>query len=147
MAIKIGNINVGNKLPMLLIAGPCVIESAGLAHDVAGSIAEITKKLGIPFIYKSSFDKANRSSISSYRGPGVEEGLRILESVKQTIGVPVLTDVHEDTPLEEVASVVDVLQTPAFLCRQTNILPKIDNETIKLLKGQTTSLFSIGSKF
>ena len=141
MAIKIGNINVGNKLPMLLIAGPCVIESAGLAHDVAGSIAEITKKLEIPFIYKSSFDKANRSSMSSYRGPGVEEGLRILESIKQTIGVPVLTDVHEDTPLEEVASVVDVLQTPAFLCRQTNFILNVakQNKPMNIKKGQFLS--------
>ena len=128
MAIKVGNINVGNKLPMLLIAGPCVIESAGRAQDVAGSIAEITKQLGIPFIYKSSFDKANRTSGSSYRGPGVDEGLSILESIKQTIGVPVLTDVHEDTPLEEVA-------------RQTNFILNVakQNKPMNIKKGQFLS--------
>ena len=112
--------SVGLKQPFFLIAGPCVIESKQLALDTAGTLKEICQKLNIPFIYKSSFDKANRSSVDSFRGPGIDEGLKILAEVKKHIQVPVLTDVHEDTPLETVASVVDVLQTPAFLCRQTN---------------------------
>ncbi|HQN41710.1 MAG TPA: 3-deoxy-8-phosphooctulonate synthase, partial [Pseudomonadales bacterium] len=111
---------VGLDRPFFLIAGPCVIESEQLALDTAGELAELCRALDIPFIYKSSFDKANRSSHQSYRGPGIDAGLRILEQVKTQIGVPVLTDVHEETPIDEVASVVSVLQTPAFLCRQTN---------------------------
>ena len=124
--------------PFFLIAGTCVIESEQLALDTAGTLKEITSELGIPFIYKSSFDKANRSSGSSYRGPGMEEGLKILQKVKEEVGVPVLTDVHEDTPLGEVASVVDVLQTPAFLCRQTNFIQDVarQGKPVNLKKGQ-----------
>ncbi|MGB0268228.1 MAG: 3-deoxy-8-phosphooctulonate synthase, partial [Pseudomonadales bacterium] len=110
---------VGPTEPLFLIAGPCVIESQALAEETAGTLKTLTERLGVPFIYKSSFDKANRSSHASYRGPGLEAGLKVLEHVKKTFDLPVLTDVHEDTPMEEVASVVDVLQTPAFLCRQT----------------------------
>jgi 2-dehydro-3-deoxyphosphooctonate aldolase (KDO 8-P synthase) len=129
---------VGKKQPFFLIAGPCVIESESLAIETAGFLKEITTKLNIPFIYKSSFDKANRTSLDAFRGPGIEEGLRILALVKKTIGVPVLTDVHEDTPLDEVASVVDVLQTPAFLCRQTNFIQKIARIglPVNIKKGQ-----------
>lgn len=114
-----------NDKPFFLIAGPCVIESEALVLDVAGQLKEITDALKINFIFKSSFDKANRSSHASFRGPGLEKGLHILEKVKKQMGVPVLTDVHEDTPLNEVASVVDVLQTPAFLCRQTNFIQSV----------------------
>ncbi len=124
--------------PLFLIAGPCVIESEQLAVDTAGFLKELTTELNIPFIYKSSFDKANRSSHESFRGLGFETGLKILEKVKQTIGVPVLTDVHEDTPLAEVASVVDVMQTPAFLCRQTNFIQQVAKQGIpvNIKKGQ-----------
>ncbi len=124
--------------PLFLIAGPCVIESEGMAIETAGMLKEICKSLSIPFIYKSSFDKANRTSASSYRGPGIEAGLKILDKVKTQIGVPILTDVHEDTPLDEVASVVDVLQTPAFLCRQTNFIQRVaaTNKPINIKKGQ-----------
>jgi len=124
--------------PLFLIAGTCVIESEQMAIDTAGYLKELTDKLGMPFIYKSSFDKANRSSHESYRGPGIEEGLRILQAVKQQIGVPVLTDVHEDTPLSEVANVVDVMQTPAFLCRQTNFIQAVAEQGIpvNIKKGQ-----------
>ncbi len=129
---------VGLDRPLFLIAGPCVIESEQLALDTAGQLAEICQELGIPFIYKSSFDKANRTSGSSYRGPGLEGGLAILEKVKQQIGVPVLTDVHEDTPFAEVAAVVDVLQTPAFLCRQTNFIEQVASQgrPVNIKKGQ-----------
>ena len=128
----------GNELPLFLIAGPCVVESEQLALDSAGALAEMTTELGIPFIYKSSFDKANRSSVDSFRGPGIEEGLRVLELVRKQIGVPVITDVHEDTPLQEVASVVDVLQTPAFLCRQTNFIQSVAAAglPVNIKKGQ-----------
>ncbi|MCI0505758.1 MAG: 3-deoxy-8-phosphooctulonate synthase [Gammaproteobacteria bacterium] len=128
----------GLDQPFFLIAGTCVIESEPMALEVAGQLKELTAKLGIPFIYKSSFDKANRSSSQSFRGPGLEEGLRILSEVKKQIGVPVLTDVHEDTPLEEVASVVDVLQTPAFLCRQTNFIQNVarQGKPVNIKKGQ-----------
>ncbi len=130
--------DAGLDHPVFLIAGPCVIESEQLALDTAGRLREITGRLGIPFIYKSSFDKANRSSYASPRGPGLEEGLAILERVKSQIGVPVLTDVHEDTPLEEVAAVVDVLQTPAFLCRQTNFIQNVARQgrPVNIKKGQ-----------
>ena len=136
--MKLANYQVGNQLPFFLIAGTCVIESEQMAIDVAGQLQEITKKLGISLIYKSSFDKANRTSTKSYRGPGLEKGLAILEKVKQTYDLPVLTDVHEDTPLEEVASVVDVLQTPAFLCRQTNFILKVAQQglPVNIKKGQ-----------
>ena len=128
----------GLEHPLFLIAGPCVIENEQLTLDTAGRLAEITRLLGIPFIFKSSFDKANRTSSSSYRGPGIEQGLRILEQVKRQIEVPVLTDVHEDTPLEEVAAVVDVLQTPAFLARQTNFIRNVARQgrPVNIKKGQ-----------
>ena len=129
---------VGLDRPLFLIAGPCVIESEGLALETAGRLRELAAGLGIPFIYKSSFDKANRSSGDSFRGPGLEAGLAILEKVRREIGVPVLTDVHEDTPLGEVAAVVDVLQTPAFLCRQTNFILEVarQGKPVNLKKGQ-----------
>ncbi len=136
--MKLCGFEVGLEHPFFLIAGPCVIESEQLALDTAGKLKEITGQLSIPFIYKSSFDKANRSSYQSFRGPGIEEGLKILDKVKQQIGVPVLTDVHEDTPLDEVAAVVDVLQTPAFLCRQTNFIQNVANQgkPVNIKKGQ-----------
>jgi len=136
--IELCGFTVGNKKPFFLIAGPCVIESESLALETAGYLKEMTHRLGIPFIYKSSFDKANRMSHESFRGLGFEEGLRILELVKKTVGVPVLTDVHEDTPLSEVADVVDVLQTPAFLCRQTNFIQKVASFglPVNIKKGQ-----------
>jgi len=115
---------VGLDQPFFLLAGPCVIESEAMALGTATELKQITDKLGIPFIYKSSFDKANRSSIDSFRGLGMAEGLRILQKVKDEVGVPVITDVHEDTPMDEVADIVDVIQTPAFLCRQTNFILK-----------------------
>jgi len=129
---------VGPDRPLFLIAGPCVVESEQLSLDTAGKLREITDRVGIPFIYKSSFDKANRSSGDSYRGPGLEDGLRILAGVKEQIGVPILTDVHEDTPLDEVSDVVDVLQTPAFLCRQTNFILAVSRQglPVNLKKGQ-----------
>ena len=129
---------VGNDRPFFLIAGPCVIESEALALSTAETLKKLTERLGLPFIYKSSFDKANRSSGASYRGPGITEGLRILAKVKAEIGVPVITDVHEDTPLDEVASVVDVLQTPAFLCRQTNFIHNVCKQglPVNIKKGQ-----------
>ena len=136
--MKLCGFEVGLDRPLFLIAGPCVIESEQMALDTAGQLQEITARLGIPFIYKSSFDKANRSSHQSYRGPGFEEGLKILETVKTRLGVPVLTDVHEDTPLAEVAAVVDVLQTPAFLCRQTNFIQNVarQGKPVNIKKGQ-----------
>jgi 2-dehydro-3-deoxyphosphooctonate aldolase (KDO 8-P synthase) len=129
---------VGLDKPLFLIAGPCVIESEQLAMDTAGQLKAMCAELGVPFIYKSSFDKANRSSGASYRGPGIEAGLRILAEVKKQLGVPVLTDVHEDTPLVEVAEVVDVLQTPAFLCRQTNFIQNVARagRPVNIKKGQ-----------
>ncbi len=132
---------VGLDHPVFLIAGPCVIESEQLAVDTAGSLKEMTSRLGIPFIFKSSFDKANRSSAGSFRGPGATEGLRILAEVKRQVGVPVLTDVHEDTEMSEVAEVADVLQTPAFLCRQTNFIQRAARagRPLNLKKGQCLS--------
>jgi len=129
---------VGLDKPIFLIAGTCVIESEKSAMEVSTQLKQITDDLGIPFIYKSSFDKANRSSHNSYRGPGLEEGLRILRKVKEETGLPVLTDVHEDTPLDEVADVVDVLQTPAFLCRQTNFIQNVAKTglPVNIKKGQ-----------
>jgi len=128
----------GLDQPLFLIAGPCVIESEQLALDTSAELKTITEKLGIHFIYKSSFDKANRSAGNSFRGPGIEQGLRILQKVKDDIGVPVITDVHEDTPIDEVADVVDVLQTPAFLCRQTNFILKVAStgKPVNIKKGQ-----------
>jgi len=129
---------VGLDQPFFLISGPCVIESEQLAVETAGTLQAMARELGIPFIYKSSFDKANRSSTQSFRGLGIEKGLQILEKVKKDLGVPVLTDVHEDTPLDEVASVVDVLQTPAFLCRQTNFIQNVARQglPVNIKKGQ-----------
>jgi len=136
--MKLCGFEVGIDQPLFLIAGPCVIESEQLALDTAGALKALTDALGIPFIYKSSFDKANRTSSQSYRGPGIEEGLRILQKVKEQIGVPVLTDVHEDSPLAEVAAVVDVLQTPAFLVRQTNFIQNVarQGKPVNIKKGQ-----------
>ena len=136
--MKICGFEIGLDRPIFLIAGPCVIESEELAMESARVLKEMTGRLGIPFIYKSSFDKANRTSASSFRGPGLEEGLRILERVRSQLGVPVLTDVHEDTPLNEVASVADILQTPAFLCRQTGFIQQVARQgrPINIKKGQ-----------
>jgi 2-dehydro-3-deoxyphosphooctonate aldolase (KDO 8-P synthase) len=136
--MKICGFEVGIHAPLFLIAGPCVIESEALALDTAGYLRDLCQDLSISFIYKSSFDKANRSSGRSYRGPGIAKGLKILEQVKQQIGVPVLTDVHDDTPLSDVCSVVDVLQTPAFLCRQTNFIERVAsmNKPVNIKKGQ-----------
>jgi len=130
--------DIGLTRPFFLIAGPCVIESLQLQVDTAGKLKEITSRLGIPFIFKSSFDKANRSSGTSFRGPGMEEGLKVLAEVKRQLGVPVLTDVHEYTPMAEVASVVDVLQTPAFLCRQTDFIQNVARagKPVNIKKGQ-----------
>jgi 2-dehydro-3-deoxyphosphooctonate aldolase (KDO 8-P synthase) len=132
---------VGNDKPIFLIAGTCVIESEGMTLEVAAKLKEICAALGVPFIYKSSFDKANRSSASGHRGPGMEEGLRILSEVKRQLDLPVLTDVHEDTPMDEVAEVVDVLQTPAFLCRQTNFILRAASagKPVNIKKGQFLS--------
>ena len=128
----------GLDQPLFLIAGTCVVEGQQSALDTAGRLKEITGELGIPFIYKSSFDKANRSSHDSFRGPGMEEGLSILETVKKELGLPILTDVHEDTPLDEVSAIVDVLQTPAFLCRQTNFIQNVarQGKPVNIKKGQ-----------
>jgi 2-dehydro-3-deoxyphosphooctonate aldolase (KDO 8-P synthase) len=139
--VKLASFEVGSHRPLFLIAGPCVIESEGLVLDVAGRLKEMTGRLGIPFIFKASFDKANRSSRASFRGPGIEAGLKALSRVREQIGVPVLTDVHEDTPLGEVAAVVDVLQTPAFLCRQTNFIVAVSSQDkpVNIKKGQFLS--------
>ena len=139
--MKLLSFEVGPERPFFLIAGPCVVESEGLVLDVAGHLKEITGKLGIPFIFKASYDKANRSSRASFRGPGIDAGLKALSRVREQIGVPVLTDVHEDTPLGEVAAVVDVLQTPAFLCRQTNFIVAVSSQgkPVNIKKGQFLS--------
>jgi 2-dehydro-3-deoxyphosphooctonate aldolase (KDO 8-P synthase) len=136
--MKLASFEVGADRPFFLIAGPCVIESEALVIEVAGRLRDITETLGIPFIFKASFDKANRSSRASFRGPGLEKGLEALSRVRKQIGVPVLTDVHEDTPLAEVAEVVDVLQTPAFLCRQTDLLlaAGMTGKPVNVKKGQ-----------
>ena len=139
--MKLCDFDVGLDKPLFLIAGPCVIESEQLAYDTAAQLQQICIELDIPFIYKSSFDKANRSSTSSYRGPGMEQGLAILEKIGTELNLPLLTDVHEDTPLDEVASVVDVLQTPAFLCRQTNFIQNVARQQrpVNIKKGQFLS--------
>jgi 2-dehydro-3-deoxyphosphooctonate aldolase (KDO 8-P synthase) len=139
--MKLTSFEVGQDRPFFLIAGPCVIESESLVIEVAGRLKEMTGALEIPFIFKASFDKANRSSRSSFRGPGLEGGLKALAKVRDQIGVPVLTDVHEDTPLDEVAAVVDVLQTPAFLCRQTNFIVAAcsQGKPVNIKKGQFLS--------
>lgn len=136
--MKLCGFEVGLRHPLFLIAGPCVIESEELVLEVAGYMKALTQKLGIPYIFKASFDKANRSSLKSFRGLGFERGLAILAKVKEEIGVPVLTDVHEYTPLEEVAAVVDVLQTPAFLCRQTDFIQNVarQGKPMNIKKGQ-----------
>jgi len=136
--MKLCGFEAGIDQPFFLIAGTCVVESEQMTIDTAGTLKEITDELGIPFIYKSSFDKANRSSIDGFRGPGIEEGLRVLQVVKDQLGLPVITDVHEDTPMDEVASVVDVLQTPAFLCRQTNYITRVaaTGLPVNIKKGQ-----------
>ncbi len=139
--MKLGGHEVGPDRPFFLIAGPCVVESEQLTLDTAQRLREITTRLNIPFIFKASYDKANRSSRSSFRGPGIDEGLRVLAEVKRQVGVPVLTDVHEDTPFAEVASVVDVMQTPAFLCRQTNFIVNVcsHGRPVNIKKGQFLS--------
>ncbi len=139
--MKLTHFEAGNDRPIFLIAGTCVVESEAMAVDTAGTLKEICARLEIPFIYKSSFDKANRSSAGSFRGPGMDEGLRILGEVRAQVGVPVLTDVHEDTPMDEVAAVVDVLQTPAFLCRQTNFILRVaaTGKPVNIKKGQFLS--------
>ena len=139
--MKLDRYEVGNEQPFFLIAGTCVIESEGLAIDTAGTLKSLCDELEIPLVYKSSFDKANRSSAASFRGPGMEEGLRILGEVRRQVGVPVLTDVHEDTPMDEVAEVVDVLQTPAFLARQTNFILRAAGagKPVNIKKGQFLS--------
>ena len=139
--MKLGAFDVGPDRPFFLIAGPCVIESEELVIEVAGRLRDMTTTLGVPFIFKASFDKANRSSKASFRGPGIDAGLKALELVRKQICVPVLTDVHEDTPLGEVASVVDVMQTPAFLCRQTNFILNVSsqNKPVNIKKGQFLS--------
>jgi 2-dehydro-3-deoxyphosphooctonate aldolase (KDO 8-P synthase) len=139
--MRLAGAEIGIDRPFFLIAGPCVIESATLVQEVAGRLKEITTGLGIAFVFKASFDKANRSSARSFRGPGIEAGLRILADVRAQFGVPVLTDVHEDTPLADVAAVVDVLQTPAFLCRQTNFITAVaaQGKPVNIKKGQFLS--------
>ena len=136
--MQLENFEVGGDNPLFVIAGPCVIESETLIMETATALKELGEKVGVSLIFKSSFDKANRSSMDSYRGPGIEEGLRILERVKTELTMPVLTDVHEDTPLDEVASVVDVMQTPAFLCRQTNFILNVcaQGKPVNIKKGQ-----------
>jgi 2-dehydro-3-deoxyphosphooctonate aldolase (KDO 8-P synthase) len=139
--VRLAGADVGPHRPLFLIAGPCVVESPQLTHDVAGALKEITGALGVPFVFKASYDKANRSSRASFRGPGIEQGLKVLAEVRRQHGVPVLTDVHEDTPLGEVAAVVDVLQTPAFLCRQTNFIVNVcsQGKPVNIKKGQFLS--------
>lgn len=145
--MKLCGFEAGLDQALFLMAGTCVIESEQMALDTAGKLKEITDELNIPFIYKSSFDKANRSSLNSFRGLGLEEGLRILAEVKKQIGVPVITDVHEDTPLAEVASVVDIMQTPAFLCRQTNFIQAVAKQGIpvNIKKGQFMAPWDMGN--
>ncbi len=136
--MKLCDFEAGLEQPLFLMAGPCVIEGEQVVMDIAGRMKEITDRLGINYVFKASFDKANRTSSSSYRGPGIDEGLRILQKVKDELGLPVITDVHEDTPLNEVAAVVDIMQTPAFLCRQTNFIQNVARQGIpvNIKKGQ-----------
>jgi 2-dehydro-3-deoxyphosphooctonate aldolase (KDO 8-P synthase) len=139
--VRLAGQEIGPDRPLFLIAGPCVVEDAALTEDIAGALAEMTASLGIPFVFKASYDKANRTSRGSFRGPGIEQGLKVLDGVRRKLGVPVLTDVHEDTPLAEVAAVVDVLQTPAFLCRQTNFIVNACSQgrPVNIKKGQFLS--------
>ncbi len=145
--MKLAGTEIGNTDPLLLIAGPCVIESQALVEHVAGYMQELTTRLGIPYVFKASFDKANRSAAGSFRGPGLEQGLSILEGVRRKFSLPVLTDVHEDTPITEVAAVVDVLQTPAFLCRQTNFIQNVARagKPVNIKKGQFLSPQEMGN--
>ena len=145
--MKLLDFQVGIDQPLFLIAGPCVVESETLAVETAGQLRDMARRFGVPFIFKSSYDKANRSSLQSYRGPGIAEGLRVLESVRAQLGVPVLTDIHEDSPLDEVAAVVDVLQTPAFLCRQTNFILRAASQgkPVNIKKGQFLSPWEMGN--
>jgi 2-dehydro-3-deoxyphosphooctonate aldolase (KDO 8-P synthase) len=145
--MKLLDFEVGADQPLFLIAGPCVVESETLAVETAGQLRDMARRFGVPFIFKSSYDKANRSSLQSYRGPGIAEGLRVLESVRAQLGVPVLTDIHEDSPLDEVAAVVDVLQTPAFLCRQTNFILRAASQgkPVNIKKGQFLSPWEMGN--
>jgi len=145
--VKLAGFEVGLDRPLFLIAGPCVIESETLVQEVAGTLKQITGELGMPLIFKASFDKANRSSGRSFRGPGLDAGLKALQSVQRLFGLPVLTDVHEDTPIEEVAAVVDVLQTPAFLCRQTNFIVRVAaaGRPVNIKKGQFLSPWEMGN--
>ena len=145
--MRLAGAEVGNHRPLFLIAGPCVIESAALVEEVAGRLQQITASLGVPLVFKASFDKANRSSAKSFRGPGLAAGLKILEQVRQRFGLPVLTDVHEDTPVGEVAAVVDVLQTPAFLCRQTGFIQNVARagKPVNIKKGQFLSPWEMGN--
>jgi 2-dehydro-3-deoxyphosphooctonate aldolase (KDO 8-P synthase) len=139
--MKLAGYEIGLQRPFFLIAGPCVIEGPTLTQEIAGRLKEITSRLAIPFVFKASYDKANRSSSKSYRGPGIDAGLKVLEDIRRAVGVPVLTDVHEDTPMAEVAAVVDVLQTPAFLCRQTNFILSAASQgkPVNIKKGQFLS--------
>ena len=139
--MKLAGVEVGARAPFFLIAGPCVIESEALCEEVAGRGRELCSRLGVHYIFKASYDKANRSSRSSFRGPGMDAGLKVLEGIRKKFALPVLTDVHEDTPLAEVASVVDVLQTPAFLCRQTNFIVAAASQgkPVNIKKGQFLS--------
>jgi 2-dehydro-3-deoxyphosphooctonate aldolase (KDO 8-P synthase) len=139
--MKLAGHEVGLQQPFFLIAGPCVIEGPTLTQEIAGRLKEITTRLSIPFVFKASYDKANRSSSKSFRGPGLDAGLKILAEVRRAVGVPVLTDVHEDTPMSDVAAVVDVLQTPAFLCRQTNFILSVASQgkPVNIKKGQFLS--------
>jgi len=139
--VRLGDFVAGAHEPLFLISSPCVIESPALCEEIAGRMLEITRPLGIPYVFKASFDKANRSSRSSFRGPGIDAGLKVLSDIRSRFGVPVLTDVHEDTPLAEVAAVVDVLQTPAFLCRQTNFIVGVASQgkPVNIKKGQFLS--------
>jgi len=145
--MKLLDFDAGIDRPLFLIAGPCVVESEALTLDIAGKLQEISENIYIPLIFKASFDKANRSSVSSFRGPGIEQGLHALAEVKRQLGLPVLTDVHEDTPLDEVADVVDVLQTPAFLCRQTNFIVNVaaQGKPVNIKKGQFLSPWEMGN--
>ncbi len=139
--MRLGGFEVGARAPLFLIAGPCVIESATLCEEIAGRLCEVTSRLGMPYVFKASYDKANRSSRTSFRGPGIDAGLKVLADIRAKFNVPVLTDVHEDTPLAEVAAVVDVLQTPAFLCRQTNFIVAVSSQgkPVNIKKGQFLS--------
>lgn len=145
--MKLCNVDVGPDQPLFLLAGPDTLESLDMCVEVAGHLKALSEELGFLYVFKGSFDKANRSSHTSYRGPGMEEGLRMLAEIQSQVGVPVVTDVHEDTPIEEVASVVDVIQTPAFLCRQTNFIQRVAaaGKPVNLKKGQFMSPWEMGN--